>query len=299
MASRVRARGKAKAGATGGPKPTEATPATPARPSPSPTAVGPRQAPPPGLRGGRSTPGPALPSGAGQAAAANGISTGHLRDLQADPANLRLHTPRGQGTLEDALKDVGAARSIVVDEDHVVMAGNGVVDAAANAGIERVKFVEADGNEIVAVVRRGLTPEQKKRLAIYDNRTGELSSWDYEGLSKQMQEMVESNGKVELYKMGWTDAELDALLSVKWEPPTLGAGDDGSKINWEGMPEFVQDNQKAVRTILVHFSDVADVPKFAALVKQNITDTTKFLWFPEAEIVGVVDKKYTTKKGAA
>lgn len=34
-----------------------------------------------------------------------------------------------------SLKDNGAARSIVIDEQGVVLAGNGVVDAAAEAGI--------------------------------------------------------------------------------------------------------------------------------------------------------------------
>ena len=53
---------------------------------------------------------------------------------------------------------VGAARSIVIDEDGVVLSGNATIEAAAQAGIDRVKVVEADGNEIVAVQRKGLTP---------------------------------------------------------------------------------------------------------------------------------------------
>lgn len=104
--------------------------------------------------------------------------TEHIKDLVPDPKNRRKHNPRNIGMVVDALHQVGAARSIVIDEHNVVLAGNGVTEAAAEAGITKVKVVEADGNELVAVRRRGLTDEQKRALAIYDNRTGELAEWN-------------------------------------------------------------------------------------------------------------------------
>lgn len=85
--------------------------------------------------------------------------------------------------IEKALNDVGAARSIVVDENGVVLAGNATVEAAAAAGIERVQVVDADGQTIIAVRRTGLTPEQKAHLAIYDNRSSELAAWNVEVLA--------------------------------------------------------------------------------------------------------------------
>ena len=50
-----------------------------------------------------------------------------LADLKPDLANARAHNPRNIGMIADALQQVGAARSIVVDEDNVILAGNGVV----------------------------------------------------------------------------------------------------------------------------------------------------------------------------
>lgn len=107
-----------------------------------------------------------------------------LADLTPDPANARKHNPRNVGMLVDSLHQVGAARSIVVDENGVVLAGNATIEAAAEAGIHRVKTVEADGSEIVAVVRRGLTQEQKTKLALYDNRVAELAEWNPDILSE-------------------------------------------------------------------------------------------------------------------
>lgn len=107
-----------------------------------------------------------------------------LADLTPDPSNARKHNPRNVGMLVDSLHQVGAARSIVVDENGVVLAGNATIEAAAEAGIHRVKTVEADGSEIVAVVRRGLSKEQKTKLALYDNRVAELAEWNPDILSE-------------------------------------------------------------------------------------------------------------------
>lgn len=101
-----------------------------------------------------------------------------LADLRPDPRNARKHNPRNIGMIEQALQEVGAARSIVVDEDGTVLAGNATVEAARKAGINRVRIIDADGDTIIAVRRRNLTPEQKQRLALFDNRAGELAEWD-------------------------------------------------------------------------------------------------------------------------
>jgi DNA modification methylase len=110
----------------------------------------------------------------------------HIRDLIADPHNRRKHNPRNIGMVVDALQQVGASRSIVIDEDNVVLAGNGVTEAAAEAGITKLQVVDVDGETLVAVRRRGLTPEQKRSLAIYDNRAAELAEWNLEQLQADL-----------------------------------------------------------------------------------------------------------------
>lgn len=101
-----------------------------------------------------------------------------IADLTPDPVNARKHTERGVAMIKDALQDVGAARSIVIDEDNRVLAGNATLEAAALAGIHNVLVVDADGETIIAVRRTGLAEDQKRRLALFDNRAGELSEFD-------------------------------------------------------------------------------------------------------------------------
>ena len=127
-------------------------------------------------------PGPPRSLARAAAEMAQGGSQLALADLVPDPQNRRTHTARNLEMVAAALQEVGAARSIVVDEANTVLAGNGVVEAAGVAGITQVRIVETDGTELIAVRRRGLSEEQKRALAIYDNRTAELAEWNWEQL---------------------------------------------------------------------------------------------------------------------
>lgn len=143
-----------------------------------------------------------------------------LGALVPDARNARKHNPRNLDMVERSLQEVGAARSIVIDENNRILAGNGTVEAAGNAGFANVRVIEASGAEIIAVRRTGLTEEQKTKLALYDNRTAELAEWEASVLA-------ELNEEVDLSAM-WSEGEMEALLAA--------ANTDGSE-----MPEEADD----------------------------------------------------------
>jgi len=105
-----------------------------------------------------------------------------LTDLRPDPKNRRKHTARNVEMLQESIEHDGTGRSIVIDENDVVLAGNATIKAAAKVGLSKVTVVEAKGDEVIAVRRTGLSPKQKRALAMYDNRTAELAEWDMEQL---------------------------------------------------------------------------------------------------------------------
>jgi site-specific DNA-methyltransferase (adenine-specific) len=131
--------------------------------------------------------------------------TDSLDSLQPDPQNARSHDERNLELIVTSLRDVGAARSIVVDENGTILAGNATVAAARAAGLRNVQVVEADGKTVIAVRRSGLTPEQKQRLALYDNRAAELAEWDHAVLATLVDE-------IDLSAM-WSEDELADLLA--------------------------------------------------------------------------------------
>ncbi len=108
----------------------------------------------------------------------------HIADLTQDPRNARKHNERNLDMIERSLQEVGAARSIFIDEDNNILAGNGTVQAAEKAGITNVRIVEANGDEIIAVKRTNLTAEQKRKLSLFDNRSSDLAEWDVEALQE-------------------------------------------------------------------------------------------------------------------
>ncbi len=63
--------------------------------------------------------------------------------------------------------------------------------------------------------------------------------------------------------------------------------------DWQGMPEFVQNDEAPVKTIYVHFKNKEDIKAFELLVKQRITSETKSIWYPKVTIERYIDKQYT------
>lgn len=94
-----------------------------------------------------------------------------IKDLKPDPRNANKHSEFGTGLLENSIRDLGLGRSVLISRDDVLIAGNGVHEAAGAIGLEKVKIVETDGKELIAVKRMDIqsgTPEFYK-MALADN----------------------------------------------------------------------------------------------------------------------------------
>jgi DNA modification methylase len=111
-----------------------------------------------------------------------------INNLKSDHKNARKRTDRSAALIAESLKRYGAARSIVIDEDGRILAGNGTVEGAKKAGINKVRIIEAEGDELIAVRRTGLSEDEKVGLAIADNRSSDLSEWDNEMLRQLSEE---------------------------------------------------------------------------------------------------------------
>jgi DNA modification methylase len=129
-----------------------------------------------------------------------------IAQLVLDEKNANRGTKRGRQLLGDSLEKFGAARSVVVDRNNRVIAGNKTVEAARAAGMKSISVIETDGSSLVAVQRGDLDLKRDKKareLAIADNRVGELDlDWNPEVLASL---------DVDL-KRFWNENELSVLL---------------------------------------------------------------------------------------
>ena len=141
----------------------------------------------------------------------------NLSSLKQDHKNARKRTDRSAALIKESLTKYGAARSIVIDEDNRILAGNGTVEGPKAAGIKNVRIIETDGTEVIAVKRTGLTEDEKIGLALADNRTSDLSEWD--------QEMLRRLSAEHDLAPWFQQDDLDELLAVTELEPEQGNTD--------------------------------------------------------------------------
>jgi DNA modification methylase len=135
------------------------------------------------------------------------VRVSDIADLKLDKRNANRGTERDSEMLDRSLADYGVGRSVLLDRDGNIIAGNKTVEAARRAGYKRVVVVPSDGSTLVAVQRSDLDINSKKarELAIADNRAGELNlDWDPEVLSELEVDLKEF----------WNEEELTELLSL-------------------------------------------------------------------------------------
>ena len=110
--------------------------------------------------------------------------------ITLDKKNVRTHPDANKAAIKNSLSSLGAGRSILIDADDVLIAGNGVFEQAETLGIP-VRTIETNGKELIAVKRTDLYADDEKRqaLAIADNRLTDLSEFDTEALNVMLDEL--------------------------------------------------------------------------------------------------------------
>lgn len=120
-----------------------------------------------------------------------------ITDYVPDPSNPNAHNERGIQVLDNSLSAVGLGRSIVVDKNGVVLAGNSTQERAVDQGFEDAIEIESDGTQLIVVRRTDLdlsndTGNRARQLSYYDNRSAETGiRWDIEQLQAHVDEGID------------------------------------------------------------------------------------------------------------
>lgn len=120
------------------------------------------------------------------------VTTAKLSDLIPDDKNFNRGTEFGQHLIEKSLRENGAGRSILIDKNNRIIAGNKTAENAAAIDLDDVVIVETDGTKLVAVKRTDidLDSEQGRQMALADNATSAANlEWDEDQLRAMQQEM--------------------------------------------------------------------------------------------------------------
>ena len=107
----------------------------------------------------------------------------NIESLVPDYKNFIKGTQYGDHLMDESLRRFGLGRSILIDKNNRIIAGNKTAEKAADIGFTDVVVVEVDGNQLVAVKRKDIDLDSAKgrELALADNATGKANlAWDEE-----------------------------------------------------------------------------------------------------------------------
>lgn len=111
------------------------------------------------------------------------ITEMHIESLVQDNKNFNKGTQYGDHLLDASLQKFGLGRSILIDKNDRIIAGNKTQQKAVENGFTNVVVVETDGKTLVAVKRKDIDLDTAigRELALADNATSEHNlDWDGE-----------------------------------------------------------------------------------------------------------------------
>lgn len=139
-------------------------------------------------------------------------------EIKFDERNYRKHSDRNKALIKKSLEELGAGRSVVIDADDTLVAGNGVYEQAQKLKMP-VRVVETDGSELVVVKRTDIHTQDEKRrkLALADNAASDLSEWDVPIIDTDWAKDVLADWGVELPEVVNEDGLKDLLDEADFE----------------------------------------------------------------------------------
>lgn len=102
-----------------------------------------------------------------------------IADLHHPEKNVRRHPEKQIKEMQRSIEKFGQYRPVVVDENNIILAGNGLVMALQGMGREEVDVLKYDN----------LSENDKKKLMIADNQTASLGVDDYAAVEELLKSL--------------------------------------------------------------------------------------------------------------
>jgi hypothetical protein len=202
-----------------------------------------------------------------------------LAELRAHPRNYRRHPERQLAHLVQSLREHGVYRNVVVANDGTILAGHGVVEAAAEAGLSEID-----------VVRIPLPPDHPKarKLLAADNELPRLADDDIASLAQLLEE-IRDDDIDGLFGTGYGNDDLTILLASldELQPPEDGTLDDEERPSADRFTFDVYDREQLIETAFAYHRErgfpyraiprhecMFEINRLAALSEQTLMRTT-------------------------
>ena len=119
--------------------------------------------------------------------------------------NARKISSHSVYVVKNSIREFGFNGAILVDKDNVIIAGHTRFRA----------LVELGWTDIPCIRLTNLTTKQAHALRLADNKTAEMSDWDYGKLEKEIQSLGDS---VDMVDFGFDKDYVDSLFKTELQP---------------------------------------------------------------------------------
>ena len=179
--------------------------------------------------------------------------------------NSRTHSDAQISQITKSIKEFGFTNPILIDEENIIIAGHGRLQAAKKLNLDKAPVITLEG----------LTDAQRKAYVIADNKLALNAGWDNFLLKVEMQSLI--NLDFDLDVIGFDEGEILNIMLDKEE------GETDAEEEWTDMPEFDQSDTQSFRKVVVHFDNQDDCDEFFSLIGQADKGKTKSIWHPQKE----------------
>jgi DNA modification methylase len=133
-----------------------------------------------------------------------------IGSLRPNPANVRTHSKKQIGQIENSIHQFGWTALPIVDENYVILAGHGRFEAARRLGM----------HDVTVNVISGLSDIQKRLLSVADNKIASNGGWDRKKLAVELGDLspLLPELNLDLSITGFETAEIDGLLGDFVDP---------------------------------------------------------------------------------
>jgi DNA modification methylase len=128
-----------------------------------------------------------------------------LDHIKPHAHNTRTHSKKQIRQIADSIRAVGFTSPVLIDENGVLLAGHGRLEAARLLGLKTIP----------AILIEGLSEARKRALLLADNRIAQNAGWDRELLASELLSLPEllADDGLDITVTGFEPAEIDALLA--------------------------------------------------------------------------------------
>lgn len=196
-----------------------------------------------------------------------------IEELKPWPNNPRTHSDDQIAQLVGSMMEFGFTQPVLINEDDVILAGHGRLEAAQLANIESVPTVTV----------AGLTTAQQRAYVIADNQLALRADWSADNLQLELQRLLADD--FDLTMTGFLDWQLNSYLSGNSED---GFG-DGSGDMEEKEKKRSDDGISAFECVMDHDNKLRLLRTINKVKKDIETDETEVALMAICEIVEQAD----------